>query len=417
MDKAKIIGIFISFLLFLLIILSVVRSPCKPHCSGAFCGPTSDDGCGGTCECDTDGKCIKNAQNLYVCCYPNCNGLHYGDDGCGGTCKCDAIPGGVNMNGKCCYKQDCNNVYCGPDGCGGTCGCQHGATCSDQGICSNSGVSGWKWNIMQSNGIERSNVNSPEECAGWMPENVALNLTNFPCSKSADCPYGDTCEKGFCNRNDVYQWWHYDPSDPSGYNCTKIRQGSDVCGIPTTGASGFDIIGNQGPDKSACTGQCTIQPLCPKSGAGSCCPEEWGAQSENSSKCIDNSGTVKCCLNNPETTDYKECLNEHHPSCESLTNVWWKANLGQITNGQCDMKVNGPSIGLNKTTLQNTNFVSACSDKNGGDSCDYNDGSTNYTGICKPCSDGTLKCLPENMCIANYVSANQPGRCSSGSVC
>ena len=319
------------------------------------------------------------------------------------------------LKSKC--NPHCSGAFCGPDGCGGTCGCQKGAKCSSQNICTNKGVSGWKWNILRSNGIERKNVDSPEDCAGWMPENVALNLTNFPCQNTNDCPYGNRCINGYCNRNDVYQWWYFDPADSSGYNCTKIRQGSDVCGIPKDDSHGFDIIGNVGPDHSKCSDQCTIQPVCPKSGKDSCCPQRWGPLANKSSKCIDNNGVVQCCLNNPETTDYKECLNEGHPSCENLKNTWWLANQGQITDGQCGMKITGDSLGINSQTLQNPNFSAGCNNKNAGDTCTYNNGNTGFSGICKNCVDGSLKCLPENMCIANYIAADQPGRCGSGIVC
>lgn len=416
--KKIILAVIIALaLVVIMIVLIITTNKCKPHCSGARCGSNSDDGCGGTCQCEKGGKC-----NDGICCYPNCDGLKWGDDGCGGKCTCNIIPGGVEeTNGKCCYAQDCNNVYCGSDGCGKTCECLSGATCSEEGICANAGTSGWIWNIINSNGVARSNQSSPIACAGWLPQNVALNLTAFPCETDSDCPYGDKCvvdsksKAKFCNRNDVYQWWYYDPADQSGYNCTKIRQGSDVCGLPKPGAAGFDIIGNKGPDASKCNGTCTIDPICPKSGPDSCCPEDWALKGK-SAQCVDQHGVGQCCLNNPDLTGYSDCTSLGLKDCATVGG-WWKGNLGEIANGVCGNSISGPALHVNPITLQDPSWVSPCEGKNPGDICDGSVGSTTYSGICRTCSDGEMRCFPDETCVATSVSAAVPGICSSQNLC
>jgi hypothetical protein len=421
------VGLFVAiFLIVGAIILSIMKKPCKPTCSGAFCGPNSSNGCGGTCDCNSGGKCQENG----VCCYSDCDGIHWGDDGCGGTCECTIIPGGKKLTKGtekvCCYAQHCNNVYCGPDGCGGSCSCQAGSVCSDPtngGICQNEGTNGYIYNIIDSNGVARTNVNSPKECASWMPKNVALNLTAFPCETDADCPYKDSCvkdhssDKKFCNRNDVYQWWYYDPSDSSGFNCTKIRQGSTVCSLPKAGAHAFDIAGNLGADKVKCSDTCTISPLCPPSGKGACCPGQWSQKSANSSHCINTTGQTECCLQSPDVVDYQACLNTGKPSCDKTPSAWWEGNLGEIANDVCGMKVVGPSIHVNKGTISNPSFTEPCNNKNPGDSCNYNSNGTSYQGLCKSCSDNSIKCLPDVMCTRQYKSASQPGMCTTKNVC
>jgi len=416
MDRTLIITVSITLLIIILIFILLTLFPsCKPHCTGAFCGPNSSDGCGGTCSCKPGGSCQANG----VCCYPNCNGLFCGSDGCGGTCQCNRLPfGSCGSNGQCCYAQDCNNVYCGPNGCGGSCGCQNGATCSDPvngGVCINNGTAGWTYNILNSTGVQRKNVSSIEECASWVPQNVALNLLNFPCKSASDCPNGDKCVNGFCNRNNVYQYWIYDPTDPSGFNCSKIRQGSGVCGLPKSGASAFDIIGNVGPDSAKCSDTCTINPICPSTGPQSCCPQNWLLQGAG---CYDNNHKLQCCLNNP-SLPYAECMaSPQAVSCENVPNNWWKANLAEITNGQCGVNLSGPTVHVNQQTIQNNlAFSQGCSGKYAGDDCSYNDGVSSYSGICKNCLDGQLRCFPDSMCVANYGGSNQPGTCSSNNVC
>lgn len=258
----------ISLIILLIIFfIAIITSKCKPHCSGAFCGSNSSDGCGGNCPCKEGGKCSDKG----ICCYPKCNGITWGDDGCGGECKCDRIPGGILQTTpsglkRCCYRQECDNVFCGNDGCGNICPCSTGSTCafppgcsgpSCQGVCSNSGTSGWTYNIIRSLGTKRKNVNSPLECSSWLPENTTNDLLNFPCSSDSDCPLGDKClidsqGNGFCDKNNTYQYWIYDPNDPSGYNCSKLLSGSSVCGIQKIGVSAFNIKDNIGPDKEFC---------------------------------------------------------------------------------------------------------------------------------------------------------------------
>lgn len=425
---------FIAFFLILLFVM--ISKKCKPNCSGAFCGNSSNDGCGGTCDCNSGGECVND-----VCVYSNCDGVEWDD-----KCDCDIIPchdkSGNNckktVNGKnvCCYPQDCNNVFCGDDGCGGECGCQEGATCSDPsgGICVNSGTLGYIYNVISSTGIERTNVNSPIECAGWIPENVTLNLSSFPCNTYADCPDGQnlyrncpssedcicvtnpTTGKKYCNQNNVFQWWYYDPSNPSGYNCTKIREGSTVCAIPKSGASAFDIAGNISPENAQCGNTCSISPVCTPSGPDSCCPNGWSSQG-NTANCIDFTGITKCCLNNPNVSGYTECMALGLPTCENVPDAWWPANIAEISNGVCGMKISGPPIHVNSKTLQNPSFTSACENKNSGDQCSYNDGNTSYDGICRTCADGSMKCFPDTMCTSIFTSASQPGICTTKNVC
>ena len=118
-----VIFIFVSLIMILLLFRK-----CKPHCSGAFCGNSSNDGCGGTCACLDGGNCKENG----VCCYSKCDGTFYGDDGCGGTCECNKVPGGKKLpNGRCCYSLENKGIFCGPDGCGDTLTCPTGTTCSE----------------------------------------------------------------------------------------------------------------------------------------------------------------------------------------------------------------------------------------------------------------------------------------------
>lgn len=451
--KKILYAVFISFLIISLLILFILNSnKCKPHCSGIYCGPNSSDGCGNTCQCKEGGIC-KNG----FCCYPNCKGIACGSDGCGGTCsnKCDAVPNGSCMPNKqcdgcpdgeclvngtcqksntccppgqckssqgicipaniCCYAQDCNNVYCGPNGCGGQCGCQAGATCSDTGICVNSGTPGWSYTVYDSNSVERTNVKDAISCAGWNPKNAILNLQNFPCEDDNDCPYLQQCVAGkdgkkFCNRNNIFQYWYFDPADPSGYNCAKILAGSTVCGIQKPGASGFDIIGNVGPDKSVCGLACSISPVCPQSGPGSCCPETWTVQG-TTAHCVDSSSKTQCCLNNPELSGYSDCIASGFKDCSQLSDAWMNGNMAEITS-VCDQKVTGSNIAVNRANM--SDFLAPCQGLSPSDSCT----GQGYSGFCKSCTDGKLRCFPEKMCVNNYASAGQQnGTCSSQTVC
>lgn len=417
------IAIIVSFFILYIIIqgTSAVHK-CKPHCSGILCGPNSDDGCGNTCSCE-DGICQQNGK----CCYPNCDGLHCGTDPCNGeTCDCTIIPNGQcnQQTKRCCYKQDCNNVYCGDDGCGGNCNCLPGSTCSNSsgGICSNSGVLNWTYNILSTPGKQRSNQNSPLQCASWLPQNITNNILNFPCSEDNDCPKGDKCVQStngkFCNKNNVYQYWIYDPSDPSGYNCTKLLQGSSLCGVQKEGASAFDIIENIGPDQQQCNNLCTILPSCPSTGINACCPQNWNQPNNNTSLCNNSKGITQCCLNNPNLTDYNSCINSGHPSCENIPNNWWIADLAEIQNGICGVQISGGNIQINRKTLQDPAFSNPCINKYASDTCNYQNNGISYSGICKSCNiDGIMRCLPDRMCVSNFTASNQQGTCSSATVC
>lgn len=429
--------IVLGVLLTVFLIISLIHHfrKCHPSCSGAYCGSDADDGCGGTCECEPGGKCDGS-----VCCYPNCDGNFCGDDGCGGTCSCDRLPNGTcttvtgtDKDGKtttlkrCCYKQEHNGVYCGKDGCGGVADCQPGATCSnpDGGICANSGKAGWAYVVGMNTGMEQKDTSSPLECAQWVPQNVKLNLSNYPCSADSDCPYGDTCEKkggtpannspGFCNRNDVYQYWVYDPSAVSGKTCTKYRQGSVVCGVKKPGASAFDIKNNKGPDAETCSG-CTISPRWPKSGAGAGCPEQWTSKTSGSAICVDDSGVGKCCLEgSPRASDYAKCISDGLPEC-STAGDWWLGDLGEV-DGQCTSGVTGPGVHLTPETIKSHHFSDPCDGKVGGSSCKYDDGHTKFDGDCQNCKDGVNRCFPKRMCVATYLSADQQGMCQTAGMC
>ena len=401
--------LFIAILSFSLLFI-IFRRKCKSHCTGLTCGSESDNGCGEPCQCNSGGICVKG-----ICKYKNCDGIRCGSDGLGGSCDCKALPNGICQNGKCCYRQDHNGYYCGPDGCGDTASCLTGATCSNTnapGICFNSGSLGWKFNILQSKGTSRKNVSSPEECSKWIPKNIFLDLQNFPCNSGKDCPEGESCINGYCDKNNIFQYWHYDPTDESGYNCTKIVAGSVVCGIEKEGASGFDVIGNTSPSVNKCGNTCIVKSLCPQAGIGSCCPEDW--ININSAYCKDLSGQGKCCLNNPEYNDYNSCISSGLPSCDKV-NTWGKANIGEIDNGICGVSLTGQNISINKDILKakDSFFKNPCENKYSSDSCIYNDGSTTYTGLCQMGDDRTLRCLPETICMAVYNNSSQPGVCRS----
>jgi len=309
--------------------------------------------CSEECGCDPGGSCIQGK-----CCYPNCTGLHCGDDGCGGVCECDSLPNGVcnSESQRCCYSQDCNNVFCGDDGCGGVCGCLDGATCKN-GVCVTPGKADWTYQVFDKDSVKRKNTSSSQECASWTPENISPHFLNFQCQEDSDCPKGDSCilnktGKKFCSKNNVYRYWIYDPSDPSGFNCSKIRQGSAVCGVKKQGAVAFDIVGNQGPDVIDCNSSCVIK-----------------------------------------------------TSNDLVTQA-------QISNGECGMSVTGQDISVNSDTF--SSFLPYCSGKNRGDPCVYNDGKTSYKGLCISAGEGNnLYCFPPAMCVAKYTDPNKPGICSS----
>ena len=313
----------------------------------------------------------------------------------------------------CCYSQDCNNVYCGPDGCGGTCGCQNGSTCSSSSVCANSGTPGWIYSVYDSDSVQKTNTTDPLSCASWVPENLILNLKNFPCQTDNDCPYLQQCKTGsngkFCDQNNIFQYWYYDPTDPSGNNCTKILAGSTVCGVQKSGTAGFDVIGNKGPDKAPCGHQCTISQLCPSSGINSCCPETWTLQGKNAN-CIDSTGKTQCCLNNPSVSGYSDCISDGYKDCAAMTNVWWRGNLAEITN-VCDSEVLGSNLPVNRQTMDN--FIDPCTRLSPYDACT----GLGYSGICRSCIDGKLRCFPERICVNSHVSAGPNGVCSSQSVC
>jgi len=451
--KKILLAVIVAFILLGVIIAIALKSHrCKPHCSGVYC--KSGDGCGGTCGCKEGGICQDNG----VCCYPNCKGLACGPDGCGGTCsnQCNAVPNGSCVPNKqcdgcpdmqclingvcvsgtgccpsgeckstsgicipshsCCYAQDCNNVYCGPDGCGKVCGCQSGAKCSSAtgpGICVNSGTPNWVYTVSDSNSVQRTNANNALECASWSPKNMISNLQNFPCQNDSDCPYLQQCITGpngkFCDRNNIYQYWYYDPADPSGKNCTKILAGSTVCGVQKSGTAGFDILGNMGPDKAICSTSCTINQACPSSGPGSCCPETWTPQG-GTAECVDSSSKTQCCLNNPSLSGYAECISSGYKDCSTLTDAWWRGDLAEIT-AACDPSVSGTTLPVNPQTMDN--FLAPCRGLSPYDKCS----GQGYAGFCRSCTDGKLRCFPEKMCVNKFSSAGPNGTCSSQSVC
>lgn len=452
--KKILLAVLVSIILMgIIFVIALKTRKCKPHCNGIYCnGPNAKDGCGGKCGCKEGGVCQRNG----ICCYPNCQGLNCGPDGCGGSCEntCNALPNGRCMSSSqcsgeicppgqclsatgscvskpgycmstkgicipaniCCYAQDCNGVYCGPNGCGGTCSCQSGSTCSSStgpGVCVNSGTPGWTYSVFDSDSVQRTNTSDPISCASWIPSNLILNLQNFPCQDDSDCPYLQQCITGpngkFCDRNNIFQYWYYDPTDPSGYNCTKVLAGSTVCGVKKPGASGFDVIGNVGPDKTICGQSCTIEPSCPPSGPGSCCPETWTPQG-STANCVDATGKTQCCLNNPSLSGYTACIAAGYKDCANLTNVWWKGNKAEITNG-CDSDVTGAPLPVNNQTM--SSFESPCIGLSPFDKCT----GPGYSGFCRTCTDGNLRCFPEKMCVNKYSSAGPNGTCSSASVC
>lgn len=427
--------------IFILVFIAIVlgTKTCKPHCRGNACGPGSNDGCGNPCSCQQGGLCQNG-----TCCYQNCDGVRCGNDPCktGQTCGCDRLPNGICQGDKCCYKQSQNNYYCGPDGCGGTIACAQGQNCSSTesnsaaqgpGICYNSGTPGWTYSLLGVGGAVRTNTSSAEECAKWVPEDIKLNLSTFPCKTDSDCPYNATfstanypcpdgkncpfksvCDNGFCTTNNVYGKWSWDPNDPSGYSCTKILEGVGACAVPKAGASAFNVTKNISPDQEKCDATCTISAICPPTGPGACCPEKWSQKSNGSSICIDDSGKGQCCVNNPSYADYKDCIASGLPSCEAVPNVWWKGNQGEIS-ASCSSNVTGPDIGINAASLQNNvNLLSSCAGKNTNDSCTYDDTVTKFTGNCVSCLDGKLRCMPGRICVQNgNISAGSQGICSS----
>lgn len=389
---------------------------CRPFCDGVNCG--QNDGCGKTCQCQEGGQC-KNGQ----CYYSQCDGIFCGTDKYGNQCKCDALPNGTCTNNKCCYARICDGVFCGPDGCGGTCQCQTGASChivpgqtgphgESVGICVSSGEPGWSFNITDDNGQVKTAVSSAQECAQWFPPNVYPNETKFPCTTIEDCPDGYDCRQGFCNRGDVWQYWVYDSQSP-GENCTKIRQGSTVCGVQNTSATSFDVIGNVGPSSETCS-SCTISPAGPPSGVGAICPADWRVRQSNSSKCADSSGEIKCCLNIPGTVDYRECL-QSHPDCTQIQS-WYRGGIAQVSS-KCDSSVKGPDVPIPNLSSIPQPFYDACQNKKIADTCSYNDGATTFDGTCRSCTSGGMVCQPTKSCLAATINSNQPGICSENNWC
>jgi len=256
--------------------------------------------------------------------------------------------------------------------------------------------------------MKKSKQDSAIACAGWLPENTNIDLLNFPCSTESDCPPGDKClqgEKGkFCNRNNVYQYWIYDPTDSSGFSCTKLLAGSQLCGVPKSEATAFDIVENIGPDQQKCDTFCKILPSCTSS---VCCPQNWSRKGD--SECIDNTGKVQCCIGSNRDT----CLQKGGKPCETV-GEWWYADMADIINGDCGI-ITSKTVQINSQTIDNQNFTENCMNKSPMDPCIYSEeGSAVYSGVCKPSSrDNKLRCFPDKMCIGNYIASNQPGTCSS----
>lgn len=428
------LSIFIAFFFIgLLFLFSYFISPCQPHCSGVFCGSNSDDGCGNPCSCKDGLVCTGD-----TCCQPKCDGLSCDSDGCGGDCSCNRIPNGLCMpDKKCCYAQVCDNYYAGPNGCGGTCGCLEGATPSNgtnsPGICSNSGTSGWKYNVEgDKSRIQQTNTSSALECSKWIPIEPSTNLLNFPCSSNEDCPFQSTCVQDpnnpnnkFCSRNNVYQYWYYDPSDPQ-HNCTKILKGTAVCGVQKAGASGFDVLRNVGPDQSQCGQPCTVSPQFPRSGVGAECPNNWSTDGETCTcKSTVGSSVEKCCLDKRVEgqenvvaggcTEYNLCLAKGLPKCEDLTDVSLIANIAEI-NSTCGGTSVVGSLSVNRENVDSTDFTEPCSGKDISDSCTYNKNGVSYTGVCKSCSGSSLSCFPNQTCQSTSMYSG-PGICTTRGFC
>ncbi len=320
-----------------------------------------------------------------------CSGLT-----CDETCKCDKLPNGICKNGKCCYKQDCNNVYCGDDGCGSICGCLEGSTCSQDNICQNNGVSGIAIKPLFIKGMRGKNTKTALECAGWQPENIYNDLLDFPCQNNSDCPQGDKCVNGFCDRNNIFSLWTFDPTlNPS---CKKYLSESLVCAVPSSTATSFDVLKNGSPE--TCGKECKILSVCDSdipSGSNDsnpCCPLNMTFSTING-KGLCVSEKEKCCLKNCETTDMP------------CSNFPQKANNAQITNGECGMKTT-KNISINSFTINNPEFLEPCKGKYLDDSCQ----NAFYSGICKRTNDMKLRCFPPEMCVSVFDTSAASGICS-----
>jgi hypothetical protein len=262
-------------------------------------------------------------------------------------------------------------------------------------------MSGWIYTVLDTPGIvQKSQVNSAQECSAWEPVNPELNLLTFPCTQNSDCPYRSTCVAGengnkFCTRNNVYQYWFYDPSDLSGTNCTKILAGSSVCGVEKPGASGFDIINNVGPSNAICGSSCTTLASCNQTGTGACCPNGW-TQKGTTAECIDSGGLTKCCLNDPTNLNYSDCRLKAG-ACETV-GTWWPSNKAEIIP-ECDNNVTG-RLSINDDTLANYDFHTPCDSRNVSDSCTFSGGGVSYTGVCRLCDTDNerLLCFPRSTC-------------------
>ena len=96
---------------------------CTPQCEDRAC---QDDGCGGTCACDT--------KKPTPACTDTCESLHQEcGEVCGEACgSCGESE--VCTDGQCACRPVCDGTRC-DDGCGGTCACGEGTECNGAGAC------------------------------------------------------------------------------------------------------------------------------------------------------------------------------------------------------------------------------------------------------------------------------------------
>jgi len=168
---------------------------CTPACDGKTCG---DDGCGGSCgSCSYPSTCIDDQ-----CCTPSCDNVTCGnDDGCGGTCGCDT---GSCVEGTC------------QDGCGGVTyeGCCDGTTvkwcsggslsetdCATEGggpLCGWDAEGGYYW-CGETEDADPSG-DFPRECAGACVPDCAAKACDQDdgCGHLCGCAVGLKCEAGAC---------------------------------------------------------------------------------------------------------------------------------------------------------------------------------------------------------------------------
>jgi hypothetical protein len=116
-----------------------------------------------------------------------------------------------------------------------------------------------------------------------------------------------------------------------------------------------------------------------------------------------------CCLNNPEFPGYQDCIADGYKDCSTLP-TWWKGDSAEITS-VCDSSVSGSPQPVNKNTLNS--YIAPCTGKSPYDKCQ----GSGYSGYCRSCMDGNLRCFPEKMCVNNYLASGSNGTCSSQSVC